>query len=789
MNFRIEFRVQNNEDNAWSGIFGYKPVESDEIDFFSVIKLKANLDRENLEMIGKMLFEEIQVAFFDDGNPETNLVLRLESASLKMKSKMDLILSREDEVKNSGLDIEMAIGVIFQNYMYLGVIGESKIYISRSGEVTEIADVLEDGDMNNFLRSGSLALENDDRILMSTSSISKYEDKIENTLQDLSLSYFNDEVLSSYSLLVIADESLEWNKIPEENIRVEENGDLLEDKESELINIDVLVEDSNLDKKIAPPIIDKLKEKFTNIKNKVVQNIKSKKRGENKNEPIQDEVKFSEIIEENQEEPAGKNSKLVLTTMKIKSGIGSVSSKASMKWNSEYKDMTLSLRDKFISFLKVILEKLKILLDKLIQWFRREFIGSNDRRDRMVRGKTIGRNRKILIVVVVVLIVVLVIGINQAENNRREQEKISGAEKAVTQLESRFTTLNNKVPQVQSGNSESKVSLINDFSKLVSDIENQKKVQLFQDELESLNSRIQQSRDNLLGIESFTQPAILSDVGKQFADANLSDMVYLNGSLFVSDSARNVVYKINPSNLDTKAEVYLTGLIQPYLLTPDGNGNIVFYDNDTTSAIGRFGTTQPNLTRFGQLSLSNIGKPVEVAIFDNNKALYELKSTNRQIFKRDKIGETYINGGASISTDQNTNWRTDQDYGNGIDISVPFEAYVLISGQGVKRYLSRGENNLTFESFNNLLRTDYDSMQKASSFDVTLKYMAISDPINRRVMILQIQDDVNKTISFIKQFVYRGEENIFKDLREVVINESDRAIFVLDGSKIIRLQF
>jgi hypothetical protein len=378
--------------------------------------------------------------------------------------------------------------------------------------------------------------------------------------------------------------------------------------------------------------------------------------------------------------------------------------------------------------------------------------------------------------------------LRSADAARREQEIVDTAKKNVASLENRYNTLSSQVNQAKSGNEDKKTLIINELTTLSNDVNSQKKSGLFQDQLEKISANILSSQDTLLGVEAFTEAKILTDVGKTFPDAKLSDIVYSNGSVFISDESRNAVYKVPASAMDALPEAYVSGLKQPYILVRDAAGDIVFYDNDPTSSLGKFGYDEANLTRFGQLSPASIGKPTESVVFEGNNALYELKAMNRQIFKRDKSGDTYVNGGAATSTDPSTNWRTDPDYANGIDIAAPYEIYVLITGQGVKRYYSKNENTLSYETYNNLLKKDYDSMAKATSFDVTGKYMAIGDPVNKRVMLFLIEDSEEKRITFVKQFVYRGSDPIFNNISEISINEQDNSIYVLDLAKVIKLQ-
>lgn len=817
MKIKVDYLVGKTTLSEWSGVYGYKPDDSDEIEFFSVMRLKADSEEISLEMIAKMLFDEVQTAFFDDSNPEKDLTVRLETAAWKMKSKMDLILSREEEMSQKGLDIESAIAVVYQNYLYVGVIGESKVFIKRGEELVELSKVLIDGDMSGFLKSGSLEIEDSDRIFITTSNVedhftSEMTDAIE-TLNINSLTNALNE--NGVAGILIADEKNSWHSaaspLPNDSEITEDEyfeqepidrveNQIVETEEEEEIeepnqfdpaedDEEVEYEESLTLKERVTPVLLNAKVKLLGIADKA----KSlKNRG--KVEEMEDDgaTRFTNMSDEEDEYEVVEESSSLEKANEIKNkvftGASKVSSVAQEKWKTNIGPRFQNNQKTYMQVIKNILSKLKNLIVNVFTFLKSELIGTGDRRDYM-RGKDRSRNRKIAVVVVVLLIVVLFFGLRSAEANRKEQEKVETARKSVDSLKDKYESLSNQVSQNQSENDDKKTLLLNEFNKLSSDVDNQKKAGLFMDELNSITSGIQSSSDELLFIEAFTQPKLITDVGKTTPDANLTDIVYSNGAVFISDSAKNVVYRVSSATLDNRPEAYVSGLVQPYLLVKDAAGDIVFYDNDNTSALGKFGFSDPKLTRFGQLSLASIGKPAESVIFDGNNSLYELKANNKQIFKRDKSGDTYINGGAATSTDSNTNWRTDLDYGNGIDIAAPYEIYVLINGQGIKRYFARAENTLTFDTYNNFLKKDFDSLGKATAMDVTSRYMAVGDPVNKRVMIFQVEDNEDKNITFIKQFVYRGSENIFSDIKEVAINDQERAVYVLDSSKVIKLQF
>jgi type II secretory pathway pseudopilin PulG len=804
MNSRVEYLVGRQSDNEWSGLYWYRPEETKEIELFAVMRMTASADNSSLDRIAKLLLDELQTSFFDVNDKESDLIIRLENSVWKMKSKMDFLLSREQEIAQNGLDIEFAIGVNFEGFLYLGVVGESKIILKRNDKLVEVSKALVDSNMTGFLKSGSLELDPDDRILLLTSKVDEDQDLINKTLENLNLSYFEKEKEKvGVSVIVFADESLNWNiqEEPEvvDNVQATQsnlldNNELLDSEANE-------VDEEGIANPTLNTQVNSISKRFAsgigNVKNRFNQ-IREERAAKNDSqiEEIIDDIntpRFSDIQEESSEEELEMQIDSQETASVARERVGKIAnnlqSGLSSNWQNKVKPGVSSLGEKVKELIKVVSPKVKSLLNRVYNFIKNEIIGTGDRRDMYLKGRRRSRNRKILAVVTVILLIFIYVSLRNAETNRIEQERIEAARTKTEEFRTQFNTLSSQVSSARGSGEQTIVQLLNRLNSLKGSVNTQKSSGLFETELNSLTNSIDAEVDELLQVESLTNPTVVTDIGAIYSDTKLSDIEYSNGSLFISDSARNVIYRVPSNSNNVRPEIYITELDQPYLLTRDASGNIVFFDNDAASAIGRFGYSQPSLTRFAQLGLGDVGNPKEIAIYDGNNAIYEIRSNNNQIYKRDVSGESYVGGGALPSTDPASDWRTDADYANAIDIAAPYELYVLIKGQGVKRYFARNDNTIAFETYNNLLQQDFDALKQASSIGLSTRFMAVGDPVNKRVVLFQIEETEEKKLTFIKQFVYKGSESIFNDINEVVINEEQREIYVLDAARVIRLQF
>lgn len=827
MNLKTEFSFGKLLGYDWAGIYGYIPKEL-EIherlgDIFAVTRLKTTAKDVNVEPVAKIMVDELQNSYYDPEKEEREILARLEGAVWSMKSKMDFVLSREEEILKEGLDLEMAVCVVVGNILYAVVIGESKIFIRRGEKVIEISKVLIDASQSGFMKSGSLELESADLVSLTTSKVAvDGTSLVEKVMNDKRLNAL-DEIKAKigWAFLLIGDEDAAWEMpfVPEaEEIRsdVVEHDENLEKNDyedldyipteidkndaEELEEVDMDEEQEDEDEVEKVSLKSNFASKFGAIKSslktkssKLIDKTKNFRNREEDEEPEYEDdlprISRMEDSNENEEELLDDDE----YEKEVPSRIGTLSKKAASGvtgiWNGKIKAHFKNNKKTYAHLINTISSKVSMVFNKAYSFFKVEVIGTGDRRDIYLRGARMKRNRRLLAIITVVLVVVLFFGIRKAQGDRAEKRRVNEAENQVSNLELQLQSLSQQVDTSKNEGEQKKNLILTSLNNLSSSAETQKSKKLFTERLDKIITGVQSEKDQLLLVDGITQPQVVVDVGKVFPNASLSDLEYSNGNLFISDKTRNVVYK-TATNINSTAQEHVTGLNQPTLLVREASNDILVFDNDQTASVGRFKEGQSNsLARINGTAQAIIGKVTEAYVFEGNQAIYELHQNHQQIFKRDRNGNEFVGGGVLYVSTNPPNWKTDPDLANAIDIAIPYEIYVLISGKGLRRYLAGGDNTLTQETFSGLVSSDYNAMNSASSFDATENYLAVGDPKNKRVLFFEIQDNEQKSVKFIKQFVYKGTENIFSSIEEVVINEASRKIYVLDGTKVIRLDF
>ncbi|MDQ7021303.1 MAG: hypothetical protein Q9M91_05750 [Candidatus Dojkabacteria bacterium] len=798
MNFKTDFIASSPSNNEWSGVYGYRPDTHKELfqfgELFAVMRLKTEVDGFNLERMAKVLMLEIHENYFNNDLLEekgSHLEI-LEAALWKMKSKMEVVLAKEDAILEKGIDLELAVVTVINNILYAVVVGESKVYIARDGNFVDVSEALIDTKKGEFIRSGSLEVKDKDKFLISTFNVvEKAGATIEEMVDKLDVTLLEEQLESDpgSSLLLFADELLDWPKEEEEKeeiLETEDNSELdeeiSEEDDSEEKTVKTIKSNDKFEKESDDKgdienssinsLDDQSQSKGKNIANQIkghaknVQSVLSTRIDKFRNKGSESEEDFDEneeIIEKN-DRAENRYSKLEKDKSPVESALSVISPITNF-----IKSIVSKVRKHFeenqttyVKVLKDAFGKIKSLLAKAKELFDKEIVGDPRARRLAYQKKKLRRNRIIFAVVTLLLVYFIYSNVTTTLNNNTEQEVRDEKLQVYNGFKADLEQI--KTDSLITTNANSIITRLSTLEKSIQ-FESTDDV-LTQDEVTRLNNlliEIQNTEDDILNIDSFSQPSIVADIGSLFPDASLYDIEYANNNLFITDNARSVIYKTG-IELQSDVDVFTSEVNEPTNLVRNVAGDIIFFDSQSNdSGIGKFSPSTPGtLTRFTGLSLSNTGFINEVAIFEGNDALYEIHNTNNQIFKRDKDGSSYFGGGATYVADNPPNWKTSREIGSAIDIDAPFEIYVLSKGQGLFRYLGGGENTLTFNSFSGLSQAEFAKFTTASSIDATAGYLAVGIPNERKIMLFSIADTPDKPLTLIKQqYVYRGERAIF----------------------------
>lgn len=862
MKVKFDYKLGKQSDHEWSGVFGYRPEDANELkelgEIYAVFRFSTEVEDFALDMFSKILLETLQRNFYEDLKNYRSTLDRLEESCWKMKAKMEMLLAREKEVAEVGIDIEMGFFVLVGNYLYAMTIGESRVFIYRQDSLIEITEGLIDKDKKGFLKSASLEIEDGDRFCITTSK-ALGSDLFDLEEQVSALKFSPDSKESGVGIMVFADENDSWPVevigVPQE---IEPNVSLYEpsiENENTILDAEFLEEEKSSTKTYdeTGKQEEVVHERRTNYVNNGDDFAKNTSEGEYEDEPrtslkdralnlvqsfklglasflnrfnrrkkanLSEQELESDLVEEdntnqnNQTRKSHHNGSQFTQNELVVEGFDDDKGSIIEKFKTFFKQIVLGIKVIFLKitkgiknhfknnertyahFLNNIVRFFQNLFKNFNKWFKRNILGQTlDRRD--LKKVRVQRNRYLFIFAIIFLTSFVYTNYTNGEYAK----KVDAAERTIQDKIAEYTTdlaqLSSSASVSINAESDVKTPILGRIQTLTTNLkitigeldsnEFIKEKTNFNSQLNGLVTSSQNEKDKLLLIQSFTQPQIIADASKDFPDASLTDLEYAEGALFVSDIGRNVVYKVS-TELNASLQAHVSGLTAPKLLVKNVAGEVVVYDNDQTAVAGKFSPAVPNsFTRFTNLTPPTSGSVEGVAIYSGNDSLYEIKTENKQIFRRDRQGEGYAAGGIPYQESATSNWRTDGIFLNAIDIEAPYEIYVLIKGLGLSRFFGGSENNLAPENIKGIMPEDRLALNNASAMDIEGTIIAIGDSNGKKIFIFEIQED--STLKLVKQIQFRGEGNHFANIKEIQINLIDRKLYILDANRVLRADF
>lgn len=808
MALKTEYLIGKITDTTWTGVYGNRPIDQEEFErlgeVYGVMRFSTDVEDFAIDTFAKVIIKSFEQAYFEDLKDYKSTLERLEESCWKMKAKMDMLLSREKELAEVGIDLEMALLVFKDKYLYAVVIGESKIFISREDNLVDITEGLIDTTKTGFIKSASLEILQEDKFALLTSKINSNFDEIENSINNLDISLLDNELNEGSSMMFIANESLEWNKnkeveeiVSEEFVNQEleeniaQNHDFIEQDE-ELVEEDENFEQV-LDEGLSQEKSEELEEDFDDEYEEEGEKIGFAERLSsvkdsllsrfNKKDTAEIDEEDNTYEDEEQEEKGGIFNKVKSIVLGAYNGV-----------RNHFKDNQTT----YVHAINKVLENVKKLFREIKRQFDIHVLGKQLDRQRRAK-RNIKRNRIIFAVVVFVVAIFLYNSFQGAQRNRREKKATEEVEVAVQTYESSLNQLKSQVSINQFSDAQTKNGIAASLNKLQADLNKEKtnitnnkdvrQKDIFGQRINTALMQIQSQQDLLMLFEEIDNPTIIADVASTYQSADVTDMVMSGNYILLADKARDVIYRVR-NDASGSIEEFISSVTEPYLLTKNVAGEVIFYDNDRTAVAGKFNVEDASsVTRFTNMTPPSVGNVKSVAVYSGNDALYELRPQNNYVFRRDKVADGYATGGMPFQPTSASTWRVDDTFGRAIDIATPYEIYVLVTGLGLRRHSAGGENTLEANTYLNLLDDDREAIKSATAFDATFKYVAVGDSVNKRILFFEIIDNDQKSLRFIKQIGYRGNAGYLGNIKSITVNDETKTAYVLDGNRVLRVNF
>jgi hypothetical protein len=795
--FTSDYNLKNQLKGVYSSIFGNQIyIGEDALELVLLVNISANKDEIELSRINKYISEDLFSFLSVEISAGRGNLDSLEKVQGRLEYVVNNVLEKDEELSKNGVDMNLILAMREGNFFYLYTFGDVIAILKRDNKFISLSDLLDKESRPSYIKIGSMQLQQFDRVGLGICVGAEKQDVrflFEKSINDLSLEPLFS--LDNFVAICLANEQDEWPQILNKELK-EESFEYLENNATSDLSKsgDEYEVESNIDTEVS----NNNEVRSYNINQINTNNLKNFQN--NLNSKVQMiSISVKEFLKKFQKLELSRG-KLINTEEKNTDELTSKDVNFGSLGNTENTRLQT-----FISSLKVKLTQLskstlinnlisrcKRIVKNIIFVFNKYLIGggSFDRRGALKKKKMLFRNRILFTLILLILGIFVYNAYTDAELKRQELALIEKTNLDFKRLSDQFQSIKTQVIQGQDLSDTRRAAIVNELSSISKTAQqNRDMQQILKDKEIQLQKDIIDLKDVVNKITPLTNVNIITDVAIHFSDARLSSMAVVGDNIFLSDSNRSVIYRVPTVGTGVVPQVFVTGLVQPYMLVKDPEENLVFFDNDVNASIGRISTTRENImTRFQGLSFASVGKVNSASIFNGNGAIYEIRNINNQIFRRDKVASSFAGGGAVPTTD-NTNWLSDSRLSTAVDIKTPYSIYVLSKGHGLLRFLSGSDTGLSAESFVGLSKEDFEVLKRADAFDIYENILVIADNQLKRVMVFErIGDEVNfQGFKFIRNYEYRGDKGLMSNMSKIYVLAGGKQVVVLDGSKVITL--
>lgn len=762
MSIHADFQVGKTSSRQWAGVLGYRPeeetLESRFGEMFAVMSLRSEIDFD-LSNLGSLLFDELQQSYFDE-DAKLGSLEQIEKAMYKVRQRIDTILSREEELVESGINMELSVAVIRKKTLFLAIVGEARIFIHRNGETADVSQSLINPENDDFVRIGSMYLEEMDRLMLITdlAEIEVGEEKTADLLENLNM---QDMQLRNGAILLVgyklAEDTLALIKQKEAKVDFSDNQETKVDENIELVDQNYF-DDDELD--IDEEIPDIYEEESTSITRRISDALSTSA------------SKISTKLRSLQ----SKSTTNYKRKPEFENGI--IDEESNVDDNS---NRFTQLRSSGTKLYEKLLNNLKVLRRNI-----NARVQNNKSPMYLRSGNAKGNNWRILWVIGLVVLIVLFLGVRKLVQDRDYANRLLALENNVSTLEQRMSSLRTEVSGATIGSTDGvkKDQVADKLMALKNDVETTIKDESeilskeadLKDKLGKLITETTRSKDQVLNIRSFTEPQIVSDLAINNEGVSASDIAYANGNIYVVDTAKGGIIRMS-TQINSSTGIFATGFTSPYLIEVDEDGDLVVIDNNPDSVISTVDIDTASVYRHPGVSMAKMGTLSAIDIW-SNAALYTINPQKQALLKQDNVAGNY-----QLPNDASP-WRSDSDFGQAIDLTIDYWVYVIVNGKGLMRYLAGEPTTYTYSG---LPKSIENELKQAKAVELSDTHLYLADPVRQRIVVFSKRTDDAEFFDYQEQIVYSGDGDVFKNIKDIVVNQTAKQLFVLDGNKVIRV--
>ncbi len=719
-----KLKIGNAKKGKWSGTFLSSEESTKAKKHGRMIGLMnlSSPEEFDSELAGDLLLENMQDAFYEQREEGNNCIVSLEKAILSTARKLEFLLQREKVAAEEGIDLNVTAIVVQDSFIYMAVLGEGNIFVFRNDRVINITKGLKDLSGRELIKSGSGRISsNDVFILLSPfASVEVSESDIRKAIDGFDLAVF-DEMQSNPLFGMIFIKML--------------------DSKSQVDN------DKALDLNSRSPNLEEAGSQGTS-KDEPEKSVGGHRENDMVKKSDKDDEEDHTQDKENNEEAREKKENENEEKSKISQIRNNIQNNEKYKLAKEKgKEYLFKARDLFK----------KYVWDGLMGM----------KQDSMyVKGAGPKKNIRGIVILIVLVASLLFLSIRSIKHHGEVSNEKGNIEKVLSEVDEEFKNGKNLG---EAGDIKESVKIL---EKAMDKLKGIKDKGIMEEEI---STKIDEGEKLLIEVRKivyFTQDDLLSDIGGYIDGGKGDDFTLVGNNLYITDKTNGAIYSLNieGGEVDTVISEDFV-LTSPQYIVSDKEEDLIILDKD--KGLLKYSFDDKKLEELVGLSASSIGEVSEMENYitpdGQVEFIYILKPNEKEVRKISKYGTGYSLPTVRLS---------DGVPPGGTDIEIDGKIYLISKNGNLSRFFGESLDPYTLVGLDK-------NISKSSSLELDDQLVFVSDIGNERIVVVTKGNTLApQQGKFVAQFMFEGEGNYFENIKDIYVDNSQRVIYVLAGSKI-----
>jgi hypothetical protein len=361
----------------------------------------------------------------------------------------------------------------------------------------------------------------------------------------------------------------------------------------------------------------------------------------------------------------------------------------------------------------------------------------------------------------------LYISVRTISNQREKNDKVEKVDAVLASVSEEF---DNGRDLGIAGDIKSGVETIENA---ISELEGAKEHGVKLDEIEAKIEEAVGILDEIRKVIVIDDSNIISNISGYVEGADASDIILWEDKLYIVDKINGAMYQM--STIGGEVTTLITrsgGLGAPNSFTVDNEGN--FLISDLEQGIIKYYPAENRVETITGLSAASVGNITEVDHYTHSDShtLYVYRAEKNDVNKIARYSSGYSWPTSRIN---------DSRISGSPDMEIDGKFYFLTPSEGIIRYF--------VDAFDPYTITGLDKeINGGTSLELDDSLVYVGDSPNQRVVIItKGSPTMSQQGKYVVQVHYRGEGNYLGDIREIIVDNEGRVMYILDGTLIFKV--